>query len=135
MKVDRRSVMSGGVFAAFATSSFGVFESTASAETKMPSNTIEFVSFRLVGGVSEQDFLKTLDSVNGFLKSQKGFVARRLSKDEMGTYFDHVEWATLEDAKAAMQSSMQQAELVPFMQMIDPASMTLLHNQLVVSIG
>jgi hypothetical protein len=135
MQVDRREMMRVVPLAIISSIVAVGHGSAATTENNMPSNIIEIVSFRLVSGVAEKDFLQAVEATNTFLTSQKGFVARRMSKDAVGNYFDHVEWATVENAKVAMESSMKQPELLPFIQMIDPASMSLVHNQLVVSVG
>jgi hypothetical protein len=135
MKFDRRSAMGVGLFATLVTCKVSSAVSATNSEIAMSQRTIEIVSFRLVNETSEQDFLKAIEATNNFLKSQKGFISRRLSKDDAGNFFDHVEWATLDDAKVAMESSMQKPELLPFLQMIDPASIKLFHNKLMVSIA
>jgi hypothetical protein len=136
LHINRRRLLSqAGAFTSIATvlSSLSL---NANAESQtMPSNIIEIVSFKLAKGADEAAFAESLEATNIFLKAQTGFVARRLSRNEQGTYFDHVEWATLDNAKAAMDSSMKQPELMPFLQMIDPSSMSMHHNALLISIG
>jgi hypothetical protein len=133
---DRRNILTYGIALATLSAGSSVFSHEAQAENaNMSPNIIEIVSFKLVKGAEDAAFLKAVEATNTFLKSQKGFVARRMSRDETGTYIDHVEWATLDNAKAAVELSMQQPDLVPFLQMIDPNSMSMRHNALVVSIG
>jgi hypothetical protein len=133
---DRRQLMMSGSALIVTGTVMSVLPHQAKSEnSSMPSHTIEIVSFKLVKGADDANFLIAVEATNTFLKTQNGFVARRMSRDESGTYIDHVEWASLEDAKAALEKSMQQADLLPFIQMIEPTSMNMQHNALLVSLG
>jgi hypothetical protein len=99
--------------------------------TKMTGPVVEIVSFKLGAGVTEEAFLKAGKAAEDFMKSRNGFVSRRLSRREDGSYVDHVTWASMEDAKQAMDASMKEASLAPFMQAIDLTSMTIEHQALV----
>ena len=69
------------------------------------SNSVEFVSFKLKKGVTEQDFLPVSDRFNSeFLARQKGYISRKLlTKDEM--WADLVIWETADDFQNAMKAS------------------------------
>jgi len=71
----------------------------------MSRSVIEIVSFRVKPGISDEAFLKPNEPVEAFLRAQSGFVGRHLSKNDDGQWFDHVEWASLEQAHAAAQKS------------------------------
>jgi hypothetical protein len=107
----------------------------AQEKNTVSKNVIEIVIFKLVPGSSEADFLKAVETTNLFLSKQPGFLVRRLSRGDDGRYMDHVEWTSLAEAKAAAESSMNQPQLMPFLNMIDPASMTMQHNALLISLG
>jgi hypothetical protein len=130
MKLQRRTVLQ-AVGAVLISSRAA---SPATQDTSM-NHIIEIVTFKLAGGASPEGFLQAATATNAFLQSQKGFVARRMSVDGDGNYIDSVEWKTLADAKAALDVSMQTPALMPFIQMIDPASMKMVHNSVVTAIG
>lgn len=100
----------------------------------MTNHIIEVVSFKLADGVSDADFLKTVPASNVFLQSREGFIARRLSKAEDGTWLEHIEWETLQAAKTASDAFMQEESLKPMMQTIDGANATMGHNTLMISV-
>ncbi|MEQ1553056.1 MAG: hypothetical protein ABL929_02690 [Ferruginibacter sp.] len=56
------------------------------------------------------------DTTNNFLKTQKGFISRKIMQDNKDStiFIDIVEWETVEDAQSAMQASQQEKSLIPF---------------------
>jgi hypothetical protein len=103
----------------------------AEEEKTMTGKVIEIVTFKLAAGVSDDAFLKYSDVVNTYISTRKGFISRRLSRAADGTYLDHVTWESLVDATTAMESSMKEASLAPFMQSIDPATVKVDHQAVV----
>ena len=101
----------------------------------MGNHVIEVVTFKLADGVSEAEFLKTVPASNDFLNTRDGFISRRLSRDDQGTWMEHIEWETLAAATAASEAFMNQASLKPLMQAIDGANAKMSHNQLMISVG
>jgi len=101
----------------------------------MTNHIIETVIFKLAHGISKADFLEAVPSSTAFIKSRSGFVCRRLSSSEDGTWIEHIEWKTMEDAKAASDAFMNDAEILPFLQLIDGPAAVLHHTQLEVSLG
>jgi hypothetical protein len=98
----------------------------------MTGSIAEIVTFRLAKGVNEAAFLKASQTAEAFMRTRKGFVLRRLTRSVDGVYTDYVVWATETDAKAAMEASMKDARVGPFIQSIDGASMKADH-QLILS--
>ncbi|MCF6322323.1 MAG: hypothetical protein L3J32_11230 [Rhizobiaceae bacterium] len=96
---------------------------------------IEAVTFKLAKGVSDADFLKTVAASTDFIKAREGFIARRLSKGEDGTWLEHIEWENMTAAKSASDAFMKEPSLAPMMQAIDGASAIVQHNQLQISVG
>jgi len=94
----------------------------------MTQHVIEAVTFKLLPTVSDAEFLKAAETASTFLKSCEGFVRRQMSKGDDGVWLDHVEWRSLSTAKAASESFFNHAPLMPFMQAIDMASVTMSHN-------
>ena len=101
----------------------------------MSNHIIEIVTFKLADGVSKADFLKTVPASSDFVKSRQGFICRRLSCGDDGTWLEHIEWETLAAAKAASEAFMKEESLKPMMQAINGAEAKVQHNTLVVSVG
>lgn len=67
-------------------------------------NVVEFVTFKLKEGVTEEQLLAASDTMNSnFLSLQKGYIERKLVKRE-DTWGDIVLWETMEDALGAMSA-------------------------------
>ena len=96
----------------------------------MTKSVIEEVRFKLAEGVEDAAFLSQIDAMRPWLMAQGGFVRRRLSKGDDGTWLDHLEWASMDEARAAGQALMGEPSLAPFMACIDPASVSLRHSPL-----
>lgn len=101
----------------------------------MTTHTIETVTFMLASGVSKAAFLKTVPASTAFIQSRPGFISRRLSSNDDGSWIEHIEWASLDDAQSASQALMSDATVVPFMQCIDGKNATVKHSQLEISLG
>ena len=96
----------------------------------MRNHVMEIVTFRLAKGISEEQFAGASGAFTAFGRKQKGFVARRLSLAEDGTWTDNVEWESMEDAQAAMAAFPQDKSLAPVMAMIDAESVNMSHQAL-----
>ncbi len=96
----------------------------------MGSEVIEYVTFKLAEGVSDADFLTTVQATNAFLSECDGFIHRHLSKGDDGVWLDHLLWASMETAKAAAEGMPSRPELASFMAYVDMASVKMHHNQL-----
>ncbi len=89
---------------------------------------LEVVSFKLAPGVSEEEFVSIVEQMEqSFLCNTKGFVSRVLAKDEEGNWLDQVKWQSLPDAMNAMEASMKEVSVAPFLQAIDPNSIQAKH--------
>ena len=74
---------------------------------KIKSNVVEFVTFKLKEGVTEQQFLNASDELNAnFLSLQKGYINRKLIREE-NIWADIVLWETIDDAMNAMNVAQQ----------------------------
>lgn len=127
--VSRRTVFS--ALALVLALTFTTVNSQAEETKAMPNQIAEIVTFKLATGISDEDFAKAGEAATAFIRSQKGFVSRRLSRGKDGTYTDHVVWDTLADAESAMEASMKEASLASFMQSIDPHTIKLDHQEIV----
>ena len=101
----------------------------------MEHHTIETVTFELEDGISKEQFLDVVAVSTEFVQSQPGFLARRLSRAEDGTWIEHIEWETLEAARAAAAAISEAESVKPFLKCISGPSAKLVHSQLEISVG
>jgi hypothetical protein len=101
----------------------------------MSENVIETVTFRVMADVPKEDFLKAAEQATAFMTAQPGFLRRRLSCQEDGTWIEHVEWASMADAKAAAAEIDRDEHARAFVRAIDGPSVTLTHSELKISVG
>lgn len=107
-----------------------------SMRTKPMSNhVIETVTFRLTDGVSEERFLEAAQKATAFMSARPGFLRRRLSCEENGTWIEHVEWASMEDAKTAATEIGRDEHARAFVRAIDGPSVKITHSELKISVG
>jgi len=94
----------------------------------MQSIIVEVAKFKLNEGLNDQAFIAEGEKVQeAFLNNQNGYLDRELLKDENGQWFDILHWASMEEAQTAARIMMQESECQPFVQMIDPQSIQMLH--------
>jgi hypothetical protein len=94
-------------------------------------NVVEFVSFKLREGVSEHQFLEASDKCNvGFLSLQKGYIDRKLLKND-DTWADLVLWETMEDAKSAADTAFQNLAAKSYFECIDENNCDMQHLAIV----
>jgi len=101
----------------------------------MSNHVIETVTFRLMDGVPADEFLEAARQASTFITACPGFLRRRLSREEGGTWVEHVEWASMADAKSAAASIGKDANTQAFVRAIDGSSVKLAHSELKVSAG
>ena len=87
----------------------------------------EVVTFRLIPGVSDPDFVGHARSTEAALAAQPGFLRRSLLRDASGLWTDLVAWRSLTDAEAAARAMMTDAGFAPFMAAIDMGSVRMQH--------
>lgn len=101
----------------------------------MRSRTIEIVTFKLASGIDQATFLTHAEAASRFLAACPGFLGRRLSRGEGGDWTDHVEWETFDQAQEAARMFMEAKDLKSFMAAIDPGSVKMQHNTLMLASG
>ncbi len=101
----------------------------------MTHDVIETVTFRLLDGVAPDAFLQAAHEATAFMTDCPGFLRRRLSCADDGTWTEHVEWASLYAAHAAAARIGQDARARAFVGAIDGPSVRLAHSHLKVSVG
>ncbi|ABD53796.1 hypothetical protein [Jannaschia sp. CCS1] len=62
---------------------------------------IETVTFKLNDNVTRADFVAAAKKMSPWVESREGFIHRRLSCGEDGTWIEHIHWANMDAAKAA----------------------------------
>ena len=93
----------------------------------------EVVSFRLLAGTDPTAFARAAQGTAGLLRATPGFIRRRLVQAEDGQWTDWVEWQDLATAHSAAEAVMVAPEFAPFMAMIDPASVAMRHDAVIVA--
>ncbi len=103
--------------------------------THTPTPVAEIVTFRLVPGTAEAPFLAAAAAAQAWLTSAPGFLSRRLSRGEDGTWTDHVAWASRTDALAAADAFPSDPRTEAFLRCIDMKSLAMRHDRLALSAG
>lgn len=99
-------------------------------EAFMP-KVVEFVTFKLNEGVSEQQLLATSDEFNeSFLSLQKGYISRKLIRDG-NIWSDIVLWETMEDAMSAVKACENNPAVGSYFKCIEESSCTMRHFSIV----
>lgn len=89
---------------------------------------LELATFKLLPGVTEDQFAAANESLSAWARRQPGFVSRNLSFNEKeDTYIDVVYWESLAAAQAADEMSMKSEECAPLFGMCQPESVKLVH--------
>ncbi|OCW57688.1 antibiotic biosynthesis monooxygenase family protein [Hoeflea olei] len=101
----------------------------------MSKNVIETVTFTLNDGVSREDFVAAAMAMSAWVKERPGFLARRLSCTEDGTWIEHVQWADMNAAKAAAAEIGKAPGNAGFLAAINGPTVQLMHSELEVAIG
>lgn len=93
---------------------------------------VELAQFKAKDGISDAEVLTASQEAHeGFLAKQKGYVTRELLKSKDGEWVDIVHWETMEDAQAAMNAFMGHPSTKKFAEVIDPASIKMMHLEVV----
>ena len=99
----------------------------------MAKHVIETVVFKLEADVSKEDFVASAFAMKPFLEAQPGFVHRRLSCAEDGTWIEHIEWAGMDAAKGAAAAIGNAPEAASFVKAINGPSVKMMHSDVEVS--
>lgn len=95
----------------------------------------EIVTFRLLPGSDEAQFLTNARATDRPVAAQPGFLRRSLSRDDAGLWTDYVEWVDLASAQAAAEVVMTLPEFAAFAAAIDPQGMVMRHAPVLSQIG
>jgi hypothetical protein len=101
----------------------------------MPNHVIETVTFKLNEGVSREEFAMAARAMNSYVTGCPGFISRRLSCSEDGTWVEHIEWAGMDAAKAAAAGIGKEPDNAEFLAAINGPTVTMMHSELEVSVN
>lgn len=88
----------------------------------------EIVRFRLNDGVTDAGFLDATRRMQPVVEAAPGYVSRRLSKNADGSWTDYVVWTDLANAQSAATTIFENPEAEAFGKAIDPASVDMRHE-------
>ncbi|MEL6679511.1 MAG: hypothetical protein AAFQ51_12455, partial [Pseudomonadota bacterium] len=94
---------------------------------------IEIVTFRAAPGISEAEMAARAAGTRAAVAAMPGFRKRALSVSPDGTWTDHVEWDSLEHARAAAEQVTREPAFAPFGEAIAEGSVTMIHAHLVMT--
>lgn len=89
------------------------------ATPSMPGEALEITSFRLVAGLSGNDFVRANDDINAYLRRQPGFRWRRIVEAADGSITDIVAWESVADAERSAAGIMTEMADSPVHATID----------------
>jgi len=101
----------------------------------MSKNVIETVTFRLNDDVSRDEFVDAAKDMNAWVEARPGFLYRRLSCTEDGTWIEHIQWTDMDAAKAAAAEISKAPGNARFLSAINGQTVQLLHSELEVVIN
>ena len=88
------------------------------------------VHFKTNKGVSVAMAKHAMQQMNEFVREQPGFVSRRTSVSEDGSFLDIVLWEDLESAKTAAEKANAMEGAGKIFKVIDQKSMTMAHFEI-----
>ncbi len=94
----------------------------------MTNRVVEVVTFKLMPGVSDADYVEATAKTGEFIGRMRGFIDRRLSKGADGVWMDYVIWADLAAAREAGAKFPQAECTADVIRMIDPATLVMRHE-------
>lgn len=86
-------------------------------------STLETIRFRLVDGVSDEEFVRLNKKVeNEYMRLRPGFVSRQSARSEAGEWAISVVWATVADAEATIGAFFGAPETQDFLAAVDKST-------------
>lgn len=101
----------------------------------MPIRVIETVTFKLNEGISREEFARAAEKMNTYVTGCPGFISRRLSCTEDGTWIEHIEWRDMDAAKAAAAGLGNDPANAAALSAISGPTVTMMHSDLEVSVN
>ena len=100
----------------------------------MAQHVIETVMFKLNAGENAAGFVEAAKAMGSWVQSQPGFLHRRLSCTEDGTWIEHIEWSDMEAAQAAAAQIGAEPGNADFLKAIDGPTVKMMHSHLEVTL-
>jgi hypothetical protein len=91
---------------------------------------VEVVQFKLLEGVSENEFLAASNIMMKELGSLEGFIDRALLKKEDGSWMDLLHWESMDAATKAVKDALKLPLCLEYFKLIDESSMVMSHYRL-----
>ena len=88
-------------------------------------NVFEILTWKSKSGVSDEEMIKTVDSMVGDLKNLNGFLNQTLYKDSDGTWIDIYYWRTEKDAHDSNEGMADKESFKKLMSIIEPDTVTI----------
>jgi len=85
---------------------------------------IEIISFNSQEGVTADQFLSEVGVLDQFFKGFEGYNDMKVLKEENGLFTLVIHWDSAEAEKSATVQMMKSDDTKPFMQMVQPASVS-----------
>lgn len=100
----------------------------------MQQHVIETVTFKLNAETKHSDFVAAAIKTVRWVEQQPGFIQRRLSVCDDGTWIDYIEWNNMDAARAAAAGISKEPDNADFLEAIDGSSVKLRHSIVEVSL-
>ncbi|CAM1357745.1 hypothetical protein [Tenacibaculum xiamenense] len=107
-------------------------DSKMSIETKKEVGTVELVVFKTKPLFTKEQVIEAAEALNPIVTKFNGYLGRRLSVAEDGTWSDIVYWTDKESAEFAAKEVMKSKTCQTFFAMIDEKSMQFMHMKPVI---
>ena len=88
----------------------------------------EIVSFQLIAGRDEAQFLTDAQATDPIVRAAPGFISRKLSKGADGIWTDYILWQSMSDAMSAAKTVVNEPAFAPFGSAIDLESLAMRHE-------
>lgn len=86
---------------------------------------LEILTWKSKAGVSDEEMIKTVDSITSDLKNLNGFLNQTLYKDSDGTWIDIYYWNTEKDAHDSNEEMAGKESFKKIMSIIKPNTVTI----------
>ncbi|HGG63090.1 MAG TPA: hypothetical protein ENK34_00830 [Rhodobacteraceae bacterium] len=101
---------------------------SARADSHLSGPVAEIVTFRVVNGTTNEQFIAAARQTEPFVTAAPGFISRTLTQGEDGVWTDFILWRDMASAKQMATAFMDEPSVMPFMQAIDPETVVMRHE-------
>jgi heme-degrading monooxygenase HmoA len=94
---------------------------------------VELATFKTKEGVTQEQFLATVDAVSEWVKRQPGFISYDLAyAEETDTWMEVIWWESLDAARYGAEAAVTSESCAPMFALIDRQSTRILHGERVI---